>query len=190
MNKKPSLKWTGVGPDMYSSNNCSWSIGFDAQRLCYAGKESFILVDPFENLGYEHNQDGDDGCDNSADFFSFKVIFQIYPSLTVPTFRDNSEDLFGCGNNKMPFKFNNDESEEGLGVDESSSGLDLLSYKAFYAMAVIGVVSFVFRIIERRNQRGGEPYYSAVYKNSKDSSFIGLSSLGALDYKITRSIKL
>ncbi|KVH90625.1 GPI inositol-deacylase PGAP1-like protein [Cynara cardunculus var. scolymus] len=36
------------------------------------------------------------------------------------------------------------------------SGLDLAPYKAFYAMAAIGIVSFVFRIIERRNQ----PYYS------------------------------
>lgn len=175
------------------------------------------------------------------------------------------EDLFGFGNNEKSFKFKNDESEEGLGVDESSSstpdstrsygdtqleifhhrhgllilhllsllmflpslvawferlsmghnfpwfldsvlcmgvvlhgicdskpefnvffqipgmrgyeirqgfvyliagyscylsGLDLAPYNAFYAMATIGVVSFVFRIIERRNRRGGEPYYS------------------------------
>lgn len=40
------------------------------------------------------------------------------------------------------------------------SGLDLAPYKAFYGMAVIGVISFVFRIIEKRNRRGGEPYYS------------------------------
>ncbi|KAI3706527.1 hypothetical protein L6452_24330 [Arctium lappa] len=37
------------------------------------------------------------------------------------------------------------------------SGLDLAPYKAFYAMAAVGIVSFVFRIIERRNQ----PYYSS-----------------------------
>nr|GEW49285.1 putative GPI inositol-deacylase PGAP1-like, alpha/beta hydrolase fold protein [Tanacetum cinerariifolium] len=40
-------------------------------------------------------------------------------------------------------------------------GLDLAPYKSFYAMAAIGVVSFVFRIIERRNRRNGEPYYSS-----------------------------
>ncbi|KAL4589214.1 hypothetical protein LXL04_002119 [Taraxacum kok-saghyz] len=39
-------------------------------------------------------------------------------------------------------------------------GLDLAPYKAFYGMAVIGVLSFVFRIIETRNRRVGEPYYS------------------------------
>ncbi|KAI3788201.1 hypothetical protein L2E82_00936 [Cichorium intybus] len=180
----------------------------------YVFLEELLLVNWFRcSKIMLERKDGDDGCDNSADFFSFKVIFQIYHSLTVPTFRDNSsflcynyfkasnkarsEDLFGCGNNKMPFKFNNDESEEGLGVDESSSGtpdstrsymiprmreyeirqgfvyllagyncylsgLELVSYKAFYAMAVIGVVSFVFRIIERRNQRGGVPYYSNI----------------------------
>lgn len=37
------------------------------------------------------------------------------------------------------------------------SGLDLAPYKAFYAMAAVGIISFVFRIIERRNQ----PYYSS-----------------------------
>ncbi|KAK9079209.1 hypothetical protein SSX86_000879 [Deinandra increscens subsp. villosa] len=40
------------------------------------------------------------------------------------------------------------------------SGLALAPYKAFYAMAAIGVVSFVYRIIERRNRRGGEVFYS------------------------------
>ncbi|KAI3716595.1 hypothetical protein L1987_67578 [Smallanthus sonchifolius] len=40
------------------------------------------------------------------------------------------------------------------------SGLDLAPYKAFYAMATIGAVSFLFRIIERRNRRSGEVYYS------------------------------
>ncbi|XP_071697874.1 uncharacterized protein [Rutidosis leptorrhynchoides] len=40
------------------------------------------------------------------------------------------------------------------------SGLDLAPYKVFYAMAALGFISFVFRIIERRNRRGGEVYYS------------------------------
>ena len=33
------------------------------------------------------------------------------------------------------------------------SGLDLAPYKGFYAMAAIGVVSFVFRIIERKKEK-------------------------------------
>ncbi|KAI3823340.1 hypothetical protein L1987_04775 [Smallanthus sonchifolius] len=41
------------------------------------------------------------------------------------------------------------------------SGLDLAPYKAFYAMAAIGGVSFLFRVIERRNRRSGEVYYSS-----------------------------
>nr|XP_043613112.1 uncharacterized protein LOC122585082 [Erigeron canadensis] len=41
------------------------------------------------------------------------------------------------------------------------SGLDLAPYKAFYAIAAVGVISFVFRIMERKNRRGGEAYYSS-----------------------------
>ncbi|XP_076883428.1 uncharacterized protein LOC143532200 isoform X1 [Bidens hawaiensis] len=41
------------------------------------------------------------------------------------------------------------------------SGLDLAPYKAFYAMAAIGVVSLLFRVLERRNRRSGEVYYSS-----------------------------
>lgn len=41
------------------------------------------------------------------------------------------------------------------------SGLDLAPYKAFYAMATVGVVSLFFRIIERRNRRNGEMSYSS-----------------------------
>ncbi|KAL8227165.1 hypothetical protein R6Q57_016997 [Mikania cordata] len=41
------------------------------------------------------------------------------------------------------------------------SGLDLAPYKAFYAMAAIGAVSFFFRILERRNRRNGEVYSSS-----------------------------
>lgn len=41
------------------------------------------------------------------------------------------------------------------------SGLDLAPYKSFYAMAAIGVVSLLFRILERRNRRSGEVYYSS-----------------------------
>ncbi|KAJ0778195.1 putative GPI inositol-deacylase PGAP1, alpha/Beta hydrolase [Helianthus annuus] len=40
------------------------------------------------------------------------------------------------------------------------AGLDLAPYKAFYAMATIGAVSFFFRILER-NRRSGEVYYSS-----------------------------
>ncbi|KAA8548186.1 hypothetical protein F0562_004553 [Nyssa sinensis] len=37
------------------------------------------------------------------------------------------------------------------------SGLALAPYRGFYAMAAIGVISFAFRIIQRRNREKGEP---------------------------------
>ncbi|KAK3019412.1 hypothetical protein RJ639_004662, partial [Escallonia herrerae] len=40
-------------------------------------------------------------------------------------------------------------------------GLALAPYRVFYAMAAIGVVSFVFRVIERRNRERGEAYHSS-----------------------------
>ncbi|KAM7467704.1 hypothetical protein LguiB_015266 [Lonicera macranthoides] len=41
------------------------------------------------------------------------------------------------------------------------SGLALAPYRAFYAMAAIGFISFVFRILERRNRERGEAYHSS-----------------------------
>ncbi|GMP29538.1 hypothetical protein CsSME_00004600 [Camellia sinensis var. sinensis] len=41
------------------------------------------------------------------------------------------------------------------------SGLALAPYRAFYAMAAIGVISFTFRIIQRRNREKGESYFSS-----------------------------
>ncbi|KAK2985383.1 hypothetical protein RJ640_029340 [Escallonia rubra] len=40
-------------------------------------------------------------------------------------------------------------------------GLALAPYRVFYAMAAIGVISFVFRVIERRNRERGEAYHSS-----------------------------
>lgn len=39
------------------------------------------------------------------------------------------------------------------------SGLASAPYSTFYAMASIGVISFAFRIIQRRNREKGETYY-------------------------------
>ncbi|KAI3474959.1 hypothetical protein Pfo_030270 [Paulownia fortunei] len=39
------------------------------------------------------------------------------------------------------------------------SALALAPYRAFYAMAAIGIVSFTFRIIQRRNRKKGEKYH-------------------------------
>lgn len=41
-----------------------------------------------------------------------------------------------------------------------SGGLALAPYRAFYAMACIGIITFVYRILERRNRERGEAYYS------------------------------
>lgn len=40
------------------------------------------------------------------------------------------------------------------------SGLALAPYRVFYAMAIIGVLSFAFRIIQRRNREKGEAIFS------------------------------
>ncbi|GAB2223103.1 hypothetical protein Droror1_Dr00017240 [Drosera rotundifolia] len=39
------------------------------------------------------------------------------------------------------------------------SGLALTPYRAFYAMAAVGVISFASRVIQRRNREKGEPYH-------------------------------
>lgn len=41
------------------------------------------------------------------------------------------------------------------------SGLALAPYRVFYAMAAIGLISFTFKIIERRNREKGEAYISS-----------------------------
>ncbi|KAG5527122.1 hypothetical protein RHGRI_028142 [Rhododendron griersonianum] len=46
------------------------------------------------------------------------------------------------------------------------SGLALAPYQAFYAMAAIGVISFIFRIIQKRNREKGEEYFSSSRKHS------------------------
>lgn len=46
------------------------------------------------------------------------------------------------------------------------SGLALAPYQAFYAMAAIGVISFIFRIIQKRNREKGEAYFSSSRKHS------------------------
>ncbi|KAF7130134.1 hypothetical protein RHSIM_Rhsim10G0011500 [Rhododendron simsii] len=46
------------------------------------------------------------------------------------------------------------------------SGLALAPYQAFYAMAAIGVISFIFRIIQKRNREKGETYFSSSRKHS------------------------
>lgn len=46
------------------------------------------------------------------------------------------------------------------------SGLALAPYLAFYAMAAIGVISFIFRIIQKRNREKGEAYFSSSRKHS------------------------
>ncbi|KAG9141981.1 hypothetical protein Leryth_009335 [Lithospermum erythrorhizon] len=41
------------------------------------------------------------------------------------------------------------------------SGLALAPYRAFYAMATVGVISFAYRIVQRRNRVKGDSYYSS-----------------------------
>lgn len=41
------------------------------------------------------------------------------------------------------------------------SGLALAPYRVFYAMAAIGLISFTFKIIERRSREKGEAYVSS-----------------------------
>jgi hypothetical protein len=41
------------------------------------------------------------------------------------------------------------------------SALALAPYRAFYGMATVGFISFVFRILERRNRERGEAYHSS-----------------------------
>uniref|UniRef100_A0A5B6ZGY5 Uncharacterized protein n=1 Tax=Davidia involucrata TaxID=16924 RepID=A0A5B6ZGY5_DAVIN len=41
------------------------------------------------------------------------------------------------------------------------SGLALAPCRAFYAMAAIGIISFAFRIIQRRNREKGEARFSS-----------------------------
>lgn len=41
------------------------------------------------------------------------------------------------------------------------SALSLVPYKALYAMAAVGVISFTARVIGRRNREKGEGYFSS-----------------------------